>query len=102
MPTKLTERRKKLFLAELARHGILVRAARAASPRASSRYGAKQTFLDERERDPEFFAKRVVSAFLDFKRSTKDAAIHIAIRLHKRRDNQRNATMQQQQDGIKS
>lgn len=57
MPTKLTERRKKLFLAELARHGILVRAARAASPRASSRYGAKQTFLDERDRDPEFAAQ---------------------------------------------
>lgn len=51
---QLTARRKKLFLAELARHGILVRAARAASPRASSRYGAVQTFKDERERDPEF------------------------------------------------
>lgn len=57
MAAKLTPRRKKLFLAELARHGILVRAARAASPRASSRYGAKQTFLDERERDPEFAAQ---------------------------------------------
>lgn len=57
MPTKLTARRKKLFLAELARHGILVRAARAASPRASGRYGAKQTFLDERDRDPEFAAQ---------------------------------------------
>ena len=54
---KLTDRRKRLFLAELARHGILVRAARAASPRASSRYGAVQTFKDERERDPEFAAQ---------------------------------------------
>ena len=54
---KLTDRRKRLFLGELARHGILVRAARAASPRASSRYGAKQTFLDERDRDPEFAAQ---------------------------------------------
>lgn len=51
---ELTDRRKKVFLAELARHGILVRAARAASPRASSRYGAVQTFKDERERDPDF------------------------------------------------
>jgi hypothetical protein len=51
---KLTERRKKVFLAELARHGILVRAARAASPRASSQYGAVQTFKDERTRDVEF------------------------------------------------
>lgn len=57
MPTKLTERRKMAFLLELSRHGSLVRAARAASPRASSRYGAKQTFLDERERDPEFAAQ---------------------------------------------
>ena len=57
MPTKLTERRKKAFLLELSRHGILVRAARAASPRASGRYGAKQTFLDERDRDPEFAAQ---------------------------------------------
>lgn len=54
---KLTERRKKLFLLELSRHGIQNRAARAASPRASSRYGAIQTFKDERERDPEFAAQ---------------------------------------------
>lgn len=54
---RLTDRRKRLFLGELARHGILVRAARAASPRASSRYGAKQTFLDERDRDPKFAAQ---------------------------------------------
>ncbi|MBV1917558.1 MAG: hypothetical protein KUG65_05800 [Sphingomonadaceae bacterium] len=54
---KLTDRRKKMFLSELARHGILVRAARAASPRASSRYGAVQTFKDERARDEEFAAQ---------------------------------------------
>jgi len=54
---KLTDRRKRLFLLELSRHGILVRAARAASPRASSRYGAVQTFKDERERDPAFAAQ---------------------------------------------
>lgn len=54
MPMKLTARRKNAFLTEIARHGILARAARAASPRASSRYGALQTFKDERERDPEF------------------------------------------------
>lgn len=54
---KLTAHRKKMFLAELALHGILVRAARAASPRASSRYGAVQTFKDERDRDPEFAAQ---------------------------------------------
>lgn len=54
MQSKLTERRKKVFLAELARHGIIVRAARAASPRASGQYGAVRTFKDERDRDPEF------------------------------------------------
>lgn len=53
----LTDRRKKAFLAELSRHGSVVRAARAASPRASGRYGAKQTFRDERERDPVFAAQ---------------------------------------------
>lgn len=35
-------------------HGIQTCAARAASPRASSRYSAIQTFKDERERAPEF------------------------------------------------
>lgn len=54
---KLTDRRKRMFLLELSRHGILVRAARAASPRASSRYGAVQTFKDERDRAPEFAAQ---------------------------------------------
>ncbi|MEH6791753.1 hypothetical protein [Parasphingorhabdus sp.] len=53
----MTDRRKMMFLAELARHGILVRAARAASPRASSQYGAVQTFKDERTRDEEFAAQ---------------------------------------------
>lgn len=51
---KLTDRRKKAYLDELRLHGIMARAARAASPRASARYGALQTFKDERERDPEF------------------------------------------------
>lgn len=51
---KLTDRRKKAFLDELRLHGIMARAARAASPRASARYGALQTFKDERERDSEF------------------------------------------------
>lgn len=57
MQSKLTERRKRTFLAELARHGIIVRAARAASPRASGKYGAVRTFADERNRDAEFAAQ---------------------------------------------
>lgn len=49
---KLTKARKLTFLAELARHGILARAARAASPGA--RTGALTTFVEERARDPHF------------------------------------------------
>ena len=48
----LTPARKDAFLAELGRHGIVARAARAASPQTSS--GAVSTFKDERRRDPAF------------------------------------------------
>src|SRR3546814_11038267 len=50
----LTPERKAAFLAELARHGIAVRAARAASPQSAQ--GALSTFTNERPRDPEFAA----------------------------------------------
>lgn len=50
----LTPERKAAFLAELARHGIAVRAARAASPQSSE--GAMSTFKNERQRDPAFAA----------------------------------------------
>src|SRR3546814_6228719 len=50
----LTPERKAAFLAELARHGIAVRAARAASPQSAQ--GALSTFKNERQRDPEFAA----------------------------------------------
>lgn len=48
----LTPERKAAFLAELARHGIANRAARAASPGSTG--GAMTTFKDARERDPAF------------------------------------------------
>jgi hypothetical protein len=48
----LTDARKAGFLAELARHGIVTRAARSASPQSAS--GAVSTFKDERERDTAF------------------------------------------------
>lgn len=48
----LTAERKAAFIAELARHGIAMRAARAASPQSSA--GALSTFKDERHRDTEF------------------------------------------------
>ena len=44
--------RKATFLAELSRHGITMRAARAASPHSAT--GCLSTFADERQRDPEF------------------------------------------------
>lgn len=51
---RLTPKRKELFLAELAEHGIVARAARAASP--GSLRGALRTFRDHRLRDAEFAA----------------------------------------------
>lgn len=48
----LTAERKAAFLVELSRHGIAMRAARAASPQSSN--GALSTFKDERQRDLEF------------------------------------------------
>src|SRR3546814_17673295 len=50
----LTPERKAAFLAELARHGIAVRAARAASPQSAQ--GALSPFTHERQRDPAFAA----------------------------------------------
>lgn len=48
----LSAERKAAFLTELSRHGIVMRAARAASPHTST--GALSTFQDERQRDTEF------------------------------------------------
>lgn len=50
----LSPERKAAFLAELTRHGIAMRAARAASPHSLT--GAASTFKEERERDPDFAA----------------------------------------------
>lgn len=51
----LTAKRKALFLAELAKHGVVARAARVASP--NSLTGACATFREEAKRDPEFAAQ---------------------------------------------
>ena len=48
----LSANRKQAFLAELSKHGVAIRAARAASPGSTT--GALTTFKDERARDPEF------------------------------------------------
>jgi len=53
-PAHLTEHRKQAFITELARHGVAIRAARAASPGSTT--GALTTFKDERKRDAEFAA----------------------------------------------
>lgn len=50
--TKLTDARKTAFLEELELHGVVARAARAASPH--SKRGCVQSFYDERERNPDF------------------------------------------------
>lgn len=52
----LSDERKAGFLAELARHGIASRAARAASPHTVRPSGCLSTFKDERQRDPVFAA----------------------------------------------
>lgn len=52
----LSPERKAAFIAELARHGIANRAARAASPHSPSPTGCLSTFADERQRDPGFAA----------------------------------------------
>jgi hypothetical protein len=49
---RLTARRKAAFIASLAQHGVLIRAARDASPQSLT--GALQSFKDERARDSEF------------------------------------------------
>lgn len=51
---ELTEKRRAVFLEELSAHGIVSRAARRASPHATS--GAVQTFRDARASDPDFAA----------------------------------------------
>lgn len=52
----LTPERKVAFLTELGRHGIAMRAARAASPHSNNFNGCLSTFADERRRDPAFAA----------------------------------------------
>lgn len=51
---ELSAQRKQLFLEELERHGVIARAARAASPHSTSKNGCLQTFYDERARNAEF------------------------------------------------
>lgn len=53
--TPLTAKRKALFLSELAKHGVFVRAARVASP--DSLTGAVATFREEAKRNAEFAAQ---------------------------------------------
>lgn len=48
----LSANRKQAFLAELSKHGVAIRAARAASPGSTT--GALTTFKDERARDESF------------------------------------------------
>jgi len=56
----MTEKRKAIFLAELARHGVFARAARVASP--NSLTGACASFRDEIARDSSGFGAQVAEA----------------------------------------
>ncbi len=53
--TPLTAKRKALFLSELAKHGVFVRAARVASPESLT--GAVATFREHARANPEFAAQ---------------------------------------------
>ncbi|MBB5212617.1 hypothetical protein [Microbulbifer hydrolyticus] len=53
---KISEERKNIFLSELRRHGIVRRAAKAASPHADGTHFASASFYKLRARDHEFAA----------------------------------------------
>lgn len=58
--TPLTAKRKALFLSELSKHGVFVRAARVASPESLT--GAVATFREEARRDPLGFGAQIAEA----------------------------------------
>lgn len=70
----LSIERKAAFLAELSRHGIATRAARAASPHTESPSGCLSTFKDARANDPEFAA--AWEEAVDFARSEIEHEIY--------------------------
>ena len=53
----MRQAQREVFLRELAAHGIVRRAAQAASPDCKTPRGAARAFYDERERNPEFAAQ---------------------------------------------
>ena len=59
---RMTEDRKRVFIEQLRRHGVVSRAARSASPGA--RGGCVQSFRDEFRRDPRFGLEWVRAAIL--------------------------------------
>ncbi len=71
---KLSSERKATFLAELARHGIVARAARAASPHSVR--GCVMSFRDECGRDAEFAA--------DWAEAMEQACGQVESELHRR------------------
>ena len=58
----MTEDRKRVFIEQLRRHGVVSRAARSASPGA--RGAATQSFRDELGRDPRFAVRWFTAALL--------------------------------------
>ncbi len=54
---RMTEDRKRVFIDQLRRHGVISRAARSASPESAG--SCVQSFRDELRRDPRFDARWV-------------------------------------------
>ena len=72
----LTAARKRTFLDELRRHGIVAEAARVASPHSRARHGAASTFRQERQRDPLFAA--------DWDSAVEEADARLLMEAHRR------------------
>ena len=72
----LTAARKRAFLDELRRHGIVAESARVASPHSRARHGAASTFRQERQRDPQFAA--------DWDSAVEEADARLLMEAHRR------------------
>lgn len=72
----VTPERKQIFLRELRRHGIVLAAARAASPPTASRTACVSSFYWTRNRDPEFAA--------EWDSALAEACAEVELEIHRR------------------
>ncbi|RNE91427.1 hypothetical protein EBL85_13610 [Marichromatium sp. AB32] len=73
---EMTPERKEIFLRELRRHGIILAAARAASPATDSRTACVSSFYWTRNRDPEFAA--------EWDTALAEASADVELEIHRR------------------